>query len=220
MERVARMCNNIVPEQQQSEQQLQEQQQSQEQSQLQEQWQEPEDVFECPVCYGDGSTTGLVTPLCGHKVCLACYSTMLLGGLGKRTKCPCCRKKYMSYEDQEQLEDDYDGMPALISQSELHDINVEPAFINQALRYNNLIAVSAEQNAIQAIGRPVGAMHYLYGESDSTAATAVAVAALAALSNDRQIHTLNTIADFIHEMNQIQATSLDQAVEPTQRQME
>ena len=210
MERLARMqqMNNKIEEQ------------SQEQSLAQDQEVE---VFECPVCYGDGSTTGLVTPLCGHMVCLACYSTMLLGGLGKLTKCPCCRKKYMSYEEQEQeqqqeqSEDDYAGMPPLISQSELHDIHAEPAFNNQMSWHNNLIALSAEQNAIQGIGRSIGAMRYLYGESGTTAA---AVAALATLSNDRQIHTLNTIAEFIHEMNQIQATTPETAVAPNQRQMD
>lgn len=195
--------------------QRQEQSQAEQQSEqnnviMQEQDQDQsDDAFECPVCYTDGATTGLVTPVCGHKVCLGCYSTMLLGGRGMLTKCPCCRQKYLVYNgEQEQEEDDYAGMPPLISQSEVHDIYAEPAFNNQAAWHNNLIAVSAEQNALQSAGRSAGAQYW--ADDDSTAAaTAAAVAAIATLSNDRQILTLNTIAEFINEMNQIQIESID-----------
>lgn len=189
---------------------MQEQEQDQDQDQEQEQDQS-DDAFECPVCYTDGATTGLVTPVCGHKVCLGCYSTMLLGGRGMLTKCPCCRQKYLVYDgeqEEDQEQDDYAGMPPLISQSEVHDIYAEPAFNNQAAWHNNLIAVSAEQNALQSAGRSAGSLYW--ADNDSTAAaTAAAVAAIATLSNDRQILTLNTIAEFINEMNQIQIESID-----------
>lgn len=94
-------------------------QQSQEQSQQQ------EDIFECPVCYTNGATTGIVTPVCGHKLCLGCYSTMLVGNK-ETNKCPCCRRKYLNtgaYEPYEitdissqDADDPYADMPALIPQ--------------------------------------------------------------------------------------------------------
>ena len=68
-------------------------------------------IFECPVCYTDGAKSGLVTPVCGHKICLACYSTMFLAS-GMLTLCPCCRRKYMAYrydEGQEQEQADLEG---------------------------------------------------------------------------------------------------------------
>ena len=200
MERLQRQEQSHQGQSQAEQNNAMEQEQDQEQS---------DDAFECPVCYTDGATTGLVTPVCGHKVCLGCYSTMLLGGRGMLTKCPCCRQKYLVYNgEQEEDQDDYAGMPPLISQSEVHDIYAEPAFNNQAAWHNNLIALSAEQYALQSAGRSAGS---LYGaDNDSTAAaTAAAVAAIATLSNDRQILTLNTIAEFINEMNQIQIESID-----------
>lgn len=196
MERLGRLNNKIVEGEQ-----VQELEQEQHQEQDQD---KDKDHFECPVCYTDGSTTGLVTPVCGHKVCLACYSTMLLGNM---TKCPCCRRKYLSHGIEEESDEvDYSDMPPLISHSELHAL------------YDNLIPITAEQHAI-ASGRPIG---YVYRDEISTA-----VSALVTLSNDRQITTLNTIAEFIHEMNQIQVGSLtataqdaDDVSMPTQRTME
>jgi hypothetical protein len=52
-------------------------------------------VFECPVCYTDGSTSGHATPTCGHKICLGCYTNIALRN-PDAPKCPCSRKPYTS----------------------------------------------------------------------------------------------------------------------------
>jgi len=52
-----------------------------------------EEVFECPVCYTDGSNSGLVHPLCKHTICLSCYSRILLHIQDAR--CPYCRRNYI-----------------------------------------------------------------------------------------------------------------------------
>ena len=70
------------------------------------------EVFECPVCYNDGSDVGTVSPKCGHKLCLSCYSNILLRG-GDNTKCPCCRAPYLKVLIEEEV-DPYSGMPPLI----------------------------------------------------------------------------------------------------------
>jgi hypothetical protein len=72
--------------------------------------------FSCPVCYTDGSATGLVIPsCCSHKICLMCYSNMLLRNKSKAC-CPECRAKYLKSEDiiEDSLDDDYLDMPPLI----------------------------------------------------------------------------------------------------------
>ena len=57
--------------------------------------QEQEEEFNCPVCYTDGSESGLVNPAkCNHKICLECYTN-----IAKRTpspSCPMCRKVYLN----------------------------------------------------------------------------------------------------------------------------
>jgi hypothetical protein len=52
-------------------------------------------VFECPVCYTDGSTSGHATPTCGHKICLGCYTNIAVRSPDAPI-CPCCRKPYMA----------------------------------------------------------------------------------------------------------------------------
>ena len=70
------------------------------------------EVFECPVCYNDGSDVGNVMHKCGHKLCLSCYYNILLRG-GDNTKCPCCRAPYLKVLIEEEV-DPYSGMPPLI----------------------------------------------------------------------------------------------------------
>jgi hypothetical protein len=72
--------------------------------------------FSCPVCYTDGSKTGLVSPsCCSHKICLTCYSNILLRNKSKAC-CPECRAQYLKSEDilEDSLDDDYLDMPPLI----------------------------------------------------------------------------------------------------------
>jgi hypothetical protein len=75
--------------------------------------------FECPVCYTDGADSGLVSPNCGHKICLECYSTILIRGAAQ-TKCPCCRANYLKTAPQE--EDPYADLPPLISQIDIDEL--------------------------------------------------------------------------------------------------
>jgi len=51
------------------------------------------DSFECPVCYTDGSLSGVLEPTCKHKICVSCYSTIILKSAA--ATCPCCRKQYL-----------------------------------------------------------------------------------------------------------------------------
>lgn len=57
--------------------------------------------FECPVCYTDGADSGLVNPACTHKVCVKCYSTVLLQNR-TQAKCPCCRAFYLKQEQEQE----------------------------------------------------------------------------------------------------------------------
>lgn len=96
------------------------------------------DAFECPVCYMDGAECGVVEPACKHKICLACYSNMLMRETN-RTKCPCCRKFYLNsaVAEQQQQEDDYSDMPPLISANDeaylfglIDNLQIVPAAIH------------------------------------------------------------------------------------------
>ena len=71
--------------------------------QEQEQKQEQVKPFECPVCYTDGADSGLVSPRCMHKICLKCYSTVLLQK-GTKANCPCCRAFYLTQEQEQEQE--------------------------------------------------------------------------------------------------------------------
>lgn len=101
------------------------------------------DAFECPVCYSDGKECGVVEPACKHKICLACYSNMLMRETN-RTKCPCCRKFYLNSTvaaaEQQQQEDDYSDMPPLMSATEA------AYFLGL---YNNLHLIPAAVHNIQ-----------------------------------------------------------------------
>ena len=68
--------------------------------------------FECPVCYTDGTEFGTAIPKCGHKICLSCYSNILLRG-GDKTLCPCCRTPYCKPVINE-VDDHYDELPQLV----------------------------------------------------------------------------------------------------------
>lgn len=92
----------------------------------------PDSAFCCAVCYTDGETSGLVTPKCAHKICLACYTTIVIGHKEK-AKCPECRAVYMPEDKSKNIslelraentngynyipdntDEDYDNMPDLI----------------------------------------------------------------------------------------------------------
>ncbi len=78
-----------------------------------------EEPFECPVCYTDGAEFGLASPACKHKLCLSCYSNILLRA-SDEAKCPCCRKPYFKPAINPAVAeaDPYYGMPPLISAEE------------------------------------------------------------------------------------------------------
>jgi len=46
--------------------------------------------YECPVCYTTDPLAGVVSPVCGHRICITCYSTILL----QSGSCPSCRANY------------------------------------------------------------------------------------------------------------------------------
>jgi hypothetical protein len=72
--------------------------------------------YECPVCYTDGTDSGFVEPLCKHKLCLSCYSNILLLGR-ENSRCPCCRKAYLKTATiVEDVNDPYYGLPPLVDE--------------------------------------------------------------------------------------------------------
>ena len=46
--------------------------------------------YECPVCYTTDLLAGVVSPACGHRICITCYSTILI----QSGSCPSCRANY------------------------------------------------------------------------------------------------------------------------------
>jgi len=51
--------------------------------------------FTCAICYTNGEKTGIVIPkCCSHKICLGCYTNIVLTNKEK-SKCPECRAIYM-----------------------------------------------------------------------------------------------------------------------------
>jgi hypothetical protein len=78
----------------------------------------PDDAFSCSVCYTDGTSSGLVTPVCcSHKICLECYTRITI--LNKeKASCPECRTLYIK-KNGEENDDIYADMPPLISSQEL-----------------------------------------------------------------------------------------------------
>jgi hypothetical protein len=53
-------------------------------------------ISECPVCLVDfDDSVASVNTSCGHKICVACFTTMLVSNLrqafNKKTNCPMCR---------------------------------------------------------------------------------------------------------------------------------
>jgi hypothetical protein len=53
-------------------------------------------ISECPVCLVDfDESVASVNTSCGHKICVACFTTMLVSNLrqafNKKTNCPMCR---------------------------------------------------------------------------------------------------------------------------------
>jgi hypothetical protein len=54
--------------------------------------------MECPVCYTDGSTSGIVKPACcDHVICLECYTNIVVRQPTDPV-CPCCRAHYLAQE--------------------------------------------------------------------------------------------------------------------------
>jgi len=59
--------------------------------------------FNCPVCYTDGSSSGLVIPsCCSHKICLHCYTSIAVRA--NKPTCPMCRTDYLSVSPRVTLE--------------------------------------------------------------------------------------------------------------------
>lgn len=53
-----------------------------------------EEPFSCPVCYTDGSESGLVKPAsCSHNICLKCYTSIVIRV--PHSLCPMCRTEYL-----------------------------------------------------------------------------------------------------------------------------
>jgi len=78
--------------------------------------------FECAVCYTNGDSSGLVIPkCCSHKICLGCYTNIVLRSGGADSRCPQCRtvflKKGTVVDDSH--DDDYSDLPPLISLDDL-----------------------------------------------------------------------------------------------------
>ena len=55
----------------------------------------PQPIYECPVCYTDGQSSGHAIPSCGHKICLGCYTNIAVRNPDSPL-CPCCRKPYIA----------------------------------------------------------------------------------------------------------------------------
>ena len=52
------------------------------------------ETFNCPICYTDGSMSGLVNPAnCTHQICLECYTNIALRS--QSPTCPMCRSVYL-----------------------------------------------------------------------------------------------------------------------------
>jgi hypothetical protein len=59
---------------------------------------EPEPKVECPVCYTDGTSSGIVKPACcDHTICLACYTNIVVRQPTDPV-CPCCRAHYLAQD--------------------------------------------------------------------------------------------------------------------------
>ena len=51
--------------------------------------------MECPVCYSEFKSGITIPSSCSHKVCLSCYTNIIL--FTKQFSCPVCREKYEIY---------------------------------------------------------------------------------------------------------------------------
>ena len=55
---------------------------------------ESDESFSCPVCYTNGSESGLVSPAhCTHQICLECYTN--IATRAPSPTCPMCRTEYL-----------------------------------------------------------------------------------------------------------------------------
>ena len=55
-------------------------------------------LSECPICYNDIVSAGLVIPSsCSHNLCMNCYTNIILKT--KKYQCPMCRAPYALYEE-------------------------------------------------------------------------------------------------------------------------
>jgi len=83
----------------------------------------PSETFECAVCYTDGSASGLVIPkCCSHKICLGCYTNIVLRSRATDARCPQCRTVFLPKGTvvTDSHDDDYSDMPPLLSYDELY----------------------------------------------------------------------------------------------------
>ena len=77
----------------------------------------------CAVCYTNDKSSGLVIPKnCIHKICLVCYSNLLLQN-SSSAKCPECRAMYLNKSD---LIVDTSNINVYDDLPDLKPINTEP----------------------------------------------------------------------------------------------
>lgn len=102
--------------------------------------------FCCAVCYTSGESSGLVKPACcSHKICLSCYTNIVI--LNKeKSKCPECRAIYMPSSDVVTQDDfdDYSDMPPLISPGYIY-----PYIVPNNNIIDNLVIISRINNLIR-----------------------------------------------------------------------
>jgi len=78
--------------------QAEKQQSEQSEDQQPDQAEEQQPKVECPVCYTDGSSSGIVKPACcDHTICLACYTNIVVRQPTDPV-CPCCRAHYLAQD--------------------------------------------------------------------------------------------------------------------------
>ena len=93
--------------------------------------------FECAVCYTDGQS-GIVTPTCcSHKICLTCYTNIVINN-PSNPLCPQCRAEYIKKEELIQTPPLASQSLPLAGQAPPLDITVEEDLENLIYSYINL----------------------------------------------------------------------------------
>lgn len=107
------------------------------------------DSFECPVCYTDGSLSGVLEPTCKHKICVSCYSTIILKC--PSATCPCCRKQYLVSQTTE---------PQAVSEAVLRRRELARARYARIRRNASMIMPSSEEGfSMERLHEIMAAIH-------------------------------------------------------------